>query len=150
MKAHLIDTHLVKLRQRSLVKFKYQGHTFPKTSVLVGISVSQTQLVQLEIFTDNQATAFGLSSGALFTRLGGISPYISVISLIIILLFYLQIAFILMLINYTTPDYGDGYVYSSSAIAIGMFIGLVPEMGLIFHAVKAILERKGTFLQVKI
>ena len=49
MKAHLIDTHLLVPRSRSIAKLnvKYEGHTFgkkkKKTNVFEGISVSPTQ-----------------------------------------------------------------------------------------------------------
>ena len=61
---------------------------------------------------------------------------------------YLQIMFIITLMQYTSPDYGDGYVYGTTAIAFGIAIGLIPDIGFIAYGVMALLRRKGTFMEV--
>ena len=55
-----------------------------------------------------------------------------------------------MLSRYSPPSYGDGYVYSSGAIAIGITVGLLPNIGMVGVAIRALLRAKGTFIEVYI
>ena len=59
-----------------------------------------------------------------------------------------QIAFLITVSTYTTPDYGDGYVYQPYSIAIGVLMSLVPFVPIIVIMVKEIMNAEGSLLQV--
>ena len=59
-----------------------------------------------------------------------------------------QITFFILLSRYSTPAYGDGYIYSSHAIAVAIVIAMSPIAALIIVAVKEILKTSGSLKQV--
>lgn len=53
-----------------------------------------------------------------------------------------------MLTKYTTPNYGDGYVYSTGAVAMGIFCGMIPILGLLVMSAQTLLQAKGGIIEV--
>jgi len=53
-----------------------------------------------------------------------------------------------MLAKYTTPRYGDGYVYSTGAVVVGVFCGMIPILGMLAVAIQSLIQTQGSIFQV--
>lgn len=53
-----------------------------------------------------------------------------------------------MLAQYAPPSYGDGYVYSAGAKAVGIFCGLLPILLMLVFGSVTIWKMKGTISEV--
>ena len=56
----------------------------------------------------------------------------------------------MLLSRYSTPAYGDGYVYSDQAIIIAIIIALTPIFGMIGIAIKEAVNTKGGLKEVHV
>ena len=61
-----------------------------------------------------------------------------------------QLTFFVLLSRYSTPAYGDGYVYSESAIIIAIIIALTPIVGMVGIAIKEVINTRGGLKEVGI
>ncbi|XP_060580444.1 sodium- and chloride-dependent betaine transporter-like [Ruditapes philippinarum] len=60
---------------------------------------------------------------------------------------FVSVIFFIFLLQYSAPSYGDGYVYSSGAIAAGIFMGLVPIIVMVGVGIFTFIRLKGSCLQ---
>ena len=67
-------------------------------------------------------------------------------SIVTICLF--QLTFFVLLSRYSTPAYGDGYVYSDHAIIIAIIVALTPIFGMVGIAIKEAVNTKGGMKEV--
>lgn len=61
----------------------------------------------------------------------------------IIIPFFVILTFIVLLSRYSTPAYGDGYVYSDHAIIVAIVVALTPIFAMIVVAIKELLNTSG-------
>ncbi|WAR17405.1 hypothetical protein MAR_031999 [Mya arenaria] len=61
--------------------------------------------------------------------------------------FVLQVAFIIMLVQYSTPTYGGWYVYSSGAVAASMFVAMVPMIAMVISCIHTLWNLDGTIFE---
>jgi hypothetical protein len=71
-------------------------------------------------------------------------------SLLLIVFFCFQIAFIFTIVTYTLPVY-DGYVYPAYANFIGFLISVIPLLPIPFFMIKELFfKQQGPFIQVSL
>ncbi|KAL4232818.1 hypothetical protein ACF0H5_007504 [Mactra antiquata] len=62
----------------------------------------------------------------------------------IVIPIFIIITFIVMLTNYSAPDYGDGYKYSTTAISLGIFAGMIPVAAIFVSAGIVMAQQDGS------
>ncbi|XP_045166607.2 sodium- and chloride-dependent betaine transporter-like isoform X2 [Mercenaria mercenaria] len=62
----------------------------------------------------------------------------------IVIPLFVTIAFVALLTQYSTPAYGDGYKYSSGAVATGIIVGLIPIIAVVIVGIVSVLRQKGS------
>ena len=60
-----------------------------------------------------------------------------------------QIAFIITVITYKEPDYGDGYIYKPYAIAVGFLISIIPMLPIPIMMLRELTKQEGPLLKVR-
>ncbi|XP_045165019.2 sodium- and chloride-dependent betaine transporter-like [Mercenaria mercenaria] len=60
---------------------------------------------------------------------------------------FVTIAFVALLTKYSEPAYGDGYEYSSGAVAAGIFVGMIPIIAMVVVGIVSVLRQKGSLLK---